>query len=170
MKTLKDSILLALLLSLCLAVPLQAARIKDIAGIGGVRDNQLVGYGVVVGLLGTGDNVKNGFTKETISNMLSRHGMAMQDRTLKAKNIAAVMVTANLPAFAKTGARIDVTVSSMGDASSLQGGQLIMTPLRAGNGQVYAVAQGSLVIGGFSAGGANAGAAKNPTNVGIVPN
>jgi flagellar P-ring protein precursor FlgI len=148
----------------------QAARIKDIAGIGGVRGNQLIGYGLVVGLMGTGDDVKNGFTRETIANMLSRHGLSMRDRQPKAKNIAAVMVTSQLPAFAKTGSRIDVTVSSIGDATSLQGGTLLMTPLRAADGQVYAVAQGSLVLGGFSAGGAGASVTKNQTNVAIISN
>lgn len=152
------------------AFPLQAARIKDISSIGGVRENQLIGYGLVVGLMGTGDDVKNGFTKETIANMLSRHGLSMRDRTLKSKNIAAVMVTAILPPFAKTGARIDVTVSSIGDATSLSGGQLLMTPLRAVDGEIYALAQGPLVLGGFSAGGANASVTKNQTNVGIIAN
>jgi flagellar P-ring protein precursor FlgI len=147
-----------------------AARIKDIAGIGGVRENQLIGYGLVVGLMGTGDDVKNGFTKETIANMLSRHGMSMRGRDPKAKNVASVMVTAQLPPFAKTGTRIDVTASSMGDATSLQGGTLMMTPLRAADGEVYAVAQGSLVLGGFSAGGANASVTKNQTNVAIIAN
>ena len=150
--------------------PLQAARIKDISAIGGVRENQLIGYGLVVGLMGTGDDVKNGFTKETIANMLSRHGLSMRDRSLKSKNIAAVMVTAILPPFAKTGARIDVTVSSIGDATSLSGGQLLMTPLRAVDGEIYALAQGPLVLGGFSAGGANASVTKNQTNVGIIAN
>jgi len=147
-----------------------AARIKDIAGIGGVRENQLIGYGLVVGLMGTGDDVKNGFTKETIANMLSRHGMSMRGRDIKAKNVAAVMVTAKLPPFAKNGVRIDVTVSSMGDATSLQGGTLMMTPLRAADGEVYAVSQGPLVLGGFSAGGANASVTKNQTNVAIIAN
>jgi len=163
---------------LLLAEPLWAARIKDIASIGGVRTNQLVGYGLVVGLMGTGDDVKNGFTRETIANLLSRQGLSIRsrdpaillDRDLKAKNVAAVMVTATLPAFAKNGTRIDALVSSMGDATSMQGGTLIMTPLRAPNGEVYAVAQGGLVIGGFSAVGANASATKNQTNVGLIPN
>lgn len=159
-----------LLILLFLTANAQAARIKDIAGIGGVRDNQLIGYGLVVGLMGTGDNVKNGFTRETIANMLSRQGMSMRDRTPNSKNIAAVMVTAQLPPFARVGARIDVTVSSIGDASSLQGGQLLMTPLRAVNGDVYAIAQGALVLGGFSANGANASMTKNQTNVAIVAN
>lgn len=150
--------------------PIQAARIKDISAIGGVRENQLIGYGLVVGLMGTGDDVKNGFTKETIANMLSRHGLSMRDRSLKSKNIAAVMVTAILPPFARTGARIDVTVSSIGDATSLSGGQLLMTPLRAVDSEIYALAQGPLVLGGFSAGGANASVTKNQTNVGIIAN
>jgi flagellar P-ring protein precursor FlgI len=163
----------AVVLIACLVIQaavVHAARIKDIAGIGGVRDNQLIGYGLVVGLMGTGDDVKNGFTKETIANMLSRYGMSMKDRSPKSKNIASVMVTAHLPAFAKTGTRIDVTVSSIGDATSLQGGQLIMTPLKAANGEVYAVAQGALVLGGFSASGANASMTKNQTNVAIIAN
>ena len=161
---------LAVVLFLAEALPVQAARIKDIAGFGGVRENQLLGYGLVVGLMGTGDDVKNGFTKETIANMLSRQGISMRDKTPKAKNIASVMVTAQLPPFAKTGTRIDVTVSSIGDATSLQGGQLLMTPLRAVDGEVYALAQGPLLIGGFSAGGANASVTKNQTNVGIIAN
>jgi flagellar P-ring protein precursor FlgI len=163
------AILLSLLL-LISVVPLEAARIKDIASIGGVRQNQLIGYGLVVGLMGTGDDVKNGFTRETIANMLSRQGLSMRDRQLKAKNIAAVMVTALLPPFARTGSRIDVTVSSIGDATSLQGGTLLMTPLRAADGNVYAVAQGALVLGGFSAGGAGATVSKNQTNVAIIAN
>lgn len=171
-------IALIMICLLLVAEPLWAARIKDIAAIGGVRTNQLVGYGLVVGLMGTGDDVKNGFTRETIANMLSRQGLSIRsrdpaillDRDLKAKNVASVMVTATLPAFAKNGTRIDALVSSMGDATSMQGGTLIMTPLRAPNGDIYAVAQGGLVIGGFSAGGANASAMKNQTNVGVIPN
>ena len=147
-----------------------AARIKDIAGIGGVRENQLIGYGLIVGLMGTGDDPKNGFTRETIANLLRRQGMNMTGKDPKPKNIAAVMLTAQLPPFAKTGTRIDVTVSSIGDATSLQGGTLLMTPLRAADGEVYAVAQGPLIIGGFSAGGANASMTKNHTNVGIIAN
>jgi flagellar P-ring protein precursor FlgI len=158
------------LLLLTETFPLQAARIKDISSIGGVRENQLIGYSLVVGLMGTGDVIINGFTRETIANMLTRQGLSMRDRTLKTKNIAAVMVTANLPPFAKTGSRMDVTVSSMGDATSLSGGQLLMTPLRAADGEIYALAQGPLVIGGFSAGGANASVTKNQTNVGIIVN
>lgn len=166
----KRYLILSVILFLLVASAVHAARIKDIAGIGGVRENQLIGYGLVVGLMGTGDDVKNGFTKETIANMLSRHGMSMRGRDIKAKNVAAVMVTAQLPPFAKTGVRIDVTVSSMGDATSLQGGTLMMTPLRAADGEVYAVSQGALVLGGFSAGGANASVTKNQTNVAIIVN
>ncbi|MBE0558845.1 MAG: flagellar basal body P-ring protein FlgI, partial [Proteobacteria bacterium] len=108
----------------------QAARIKDIAAISGVRENHLLGYGMIVGLAGTGDDVKNGFTKESLSNLLSRQGLTMKDKDVKADNVAAVMVTASLPPFAKIGARIDVTVSSVGNAKSLQGGTLLMTPLK----------------------------------------
>ena len=155
---------------LLLATAADAARIKDIAGIGGVRENQLIGFGLVVGLMGTGDDPKNGFTRETIANLLRRQGMNMTGRDPKPKNIAAVMITAQLPPFAKTGTRIDVTVSSVGDATSLQGGTLLMTPLRAADGDVYAVAQGALILGGFSAGGANATMTKNQTNVAIIGN
>ena len=159
-------------LTLMLAASVQAARIKDIAGIGGVRENQLVGYGLVVGLMQTGDNVMNGFSRETIANMLSKQGLNMKDRIslVKAKNTASVMVTANLPPFSRNGSKIDCQVSSMGDATSLQGGTLIMTPLRAADGEIYAVCQGGVFIGGFSAGGANASVTKNQTNVGVVPN
>lgn len=164
----------ALVLTVFLLAPAaaSAARLKDIAAIGGVRENQLFGYGLVVGLMGTGDDVKNGFTRDTIANLLSRQGLAMRDKsaTLKAKNVAAVMVTANLPRFAKVGSRMDVTVSSMGDATSLQGGTLLMTPLKGADGEVYGVAQGAVAIGGFSASGAGASAVKNQTNVGIISN
>ncbi|TSA46787.1 MAG: flagellar basal body P-ring protein FlgI [Deltaproteobacteria bacterium] len=149
---------------------LWAARIKDISAIGGVRGNPLVGYGLVVGLQGTGDDLKNGFTMATIANILSRHGLSMRDKTLKSKNIASVMVTATLPPFFRPGARIDVTVSSIGDATSLSGGQLLITPLRSVDGEIYAIAQGPLVLGGFSAGGANASMTKNQTNVAIITN
>jgi flagellar P-ring protein precursor FlgI len=147
-----------------------AARIKDIASISGVRDNQLVGYGLVVGLAGTGDDVKNGFTGESLANMLTRQGLTMKSKTMKANNSAAVMLTATLPPFAKTGGRIDVMVSSIGDAKSLQGGTLPMTPLRGADGEIYAVVQGPVTIGGYSAGGAGGSAAKNHLNVGRIVN
>jgi len=149
----------------------EAARIKDIASIGGIRDNQLIGYGLVVGLAGTGDDVKNGFTRETLSNLLIRQGLSTRDRILTSKNIAAVMVTAQLPPFAKNGSKIDVTVSSLGDAKSLQGGTLLMTPLRGADGEIYAVAQGAVTIGGFSAAGASGSSvSKNHTTAGTIAN
>ncbi|MHB8829990.1 MAG: flagellar basal body P-ring protein FlgI [Syntrophales bacterium] len=146
----------------------QGARIKDIAGISGVRDNQLIGYGLVVGLAGTGDDVKNGFTAETMKNMLGRQGIAMRDKTVKAKNAAAVMVTATLHPFAKVGNAIDILVSSLGDAKSLYGGTLLMTPLRGADGAVYAIAQGPVVLGGFSAGGGGGGSVKNHPGAGRI--
>jgi flagellar P-ring protein precursor FlgI len=149
------------------------ARIKDIAAIGGVRDNQLIGYGVVVGLAGTGDDLtKNLFTAASLANIMNRQGVSMKDKTaaLKADNIASVMVTATLPPFAKNGSKIDVMVSSIGSAKSLQGGTLLMTPLRGADGEVYAVAQGAVSLGGYSAGGAGASAVKNHTRVGAVAN
>ncbi len=161
-----------ILLCVIFADSVHAARIKDIASIGGVRDNQLIGYGLVVGLNGTGDDVKNGFTKETLINMLSRQGIAIpKDKDVKANNIAAVMVTAKFPPFAKQGTRIDVDVSSIGDAKSLQGGTLPMTPLRGADGEIYAVAQGAVTIGGFAAGGAaGGGITKNHTTAGRITN
>jgi len=164
---------MVLMAALLLPSAAGAARIKDIASIGGIRDNQLVGYGLVVGLMNSGDSIKNGFTKETLSNMLSRQGLAMRDKDLKSNNIAAVMVTAVLPPFAKTGAKLDVMVSSLGDAKSLLGGTLLMTPLRGANDEIYAVAQGAVTIGGFLAGGnSNSGSAvgKNHTTVGYITN
>ncbi|OPL13766.1 MAG: flagellar biosynthesis protein FlgA [delta proteobacterium MLS_D] len=162
--------LLAFLAVVLFATSAPGARIKDIADIGGVRDNQLVGYGLIVGLSDTGDSMRTGFTDQTLSNLLSRQGLSMKNKDLRAANIASVMVTASLPAFAKIGNRIDVTVSSIGDAESLQGGTLIMTPLRGADGHVYAVAQGSVVIGGFSAGSGGSGVSKNHTTVGSIPN
>jgi flagellar P-ring protein FlgI len=150
-----------------------AARIKDIAAIGGVRDNQLIGYGVIVGLAGTGDDLaKNLFTRASLANIMNRQGVSMKDQTsaLKADNIAAVMVTATLPPFVKNGSKIDVMVSSVGSAKSLQGGTLLMTALRGADGEVYAVAQGAISLGGYSTGGAAGGAVKNHTRVGRISN
>jgi flagellar P-ring protein precursor FlgI len=146
-----------------------AARIKDVSSIGGVRDNQLVGYGLVIGLAGTGDDIENGFTKETLANMLSRQGLGMKEaarKDLSSDNVASVMISAELPPFAKVGSRIDVTVSSIGDANSLRGGTLLMTPLKGADGRVYAVAQGSVSTGGFAAGGGGAKVSKNHPTVG----
>jgi len=160
-----------LLLAVFLLSTAEAARIKDIASIGGIRDNQLIGYGLVVGLAGTGDDVKNGFTRETLSNLLTRQGLSTRDRVLTSKNIAAVMVTAQLPPFAKIGSKLDVTVSSLGDAKSLQGGTLLMTPLKGADGEIYAVAQGAVTIGGFTATGASGSSvSKNHTTAGTIAN
>jgi flagellar P-ring protein precursor FlgI len=131
------------------------ARIKDISNLQGVRDNQLVGYGLVVGLNGTGDTLRNSpFTGQSVQSMLDRMGIRIRNSQLRTRNIAAVVVTADLPPFIGEGAKIDVTVSSLGDASSLQGGTLIVTPLGGPNGEVYAVAQGPVIVSGFSAKGA----------------
>jgi flagellar P-ring protein precursor FlgI len=133
-----------------------APRIKDIADFEGVRENQLVGYGLVVGLAGSGDSLRNSpFTRQSLQAMLERLGVNAAAGNLNTKNVAAVMVTANLPPFAAQGSRIDVTVSALGDARSLAGGQLLVTPLMGADQQVYAVAQGALAIGGFSAQGAS---------------
>jgi flagellar P-ring protein precursor FlgI len=133
---------------------LALSRVKDLASIEGVRQNQLVGYGIVVGLNGTGDTLNNiPFTKQSLQAMLERLGVNTRGATMRTQNLAAVMVTASLPPFAAQGTRIDVTVSSLGDAKSLQGGTLLVTPLLGADGEVYALAQGSVAIAGFSAEG-----------------
>jgi flagellar P-ring protein precursor FlgI len=135
----------AVILILCVPVSAGAtSRIKDLANIEGVRQNQLIGYGLVVGLNGTGDTLNNiPFTKQSLTAMLERLGVNIRGQTIRTGNVAAVMVTANLPAFGTQGTRIDVTVSAMGDSKSLQGGTLLVTPLLGADGNVYAVAQGS---------------------------
>ncbi len=142
------------------------SRIKDLANIEGVRQNQLIGYGLVVGLNGTGDTLNNiPFTKQSLQAMLERMGVNIRGTTIRTGNVAAVMVTGNLPPFATQGTRMDITVSALGDAKSLQGGTLLVTPLLGADGNVYAVGQGSLTIGGFSAEGAAASVTKGvPTN------
>ena len=145
------------------------ARIKDIATVQGVRSNQLFGYGLVVGLEGTGDGSSSLFTVSSIVNMLRRQGINVPIDQTRVKNVAAVMVTADLPAFAKEGSPIDVTVSSMGDAKSLQGGTLLQTPLMAATGEVYAAAQGALSIGGFNFEAGGSKVQKNHVNVGRIP-
>jgi len=147
------------------------SRVKDMASIEGVRSNQLVGYGIVVGLNGTGDTLNNiPFTKQSLQAMLERLGVNTRGATMRTQNLAAVMVTANLPAFATQGNRMDITVSSLGDAKSLQGGTLLVTPLLGADGEVYALAQGSVAIAGFSAEGDAAKITRGvPTN-GRVPN
>ena len=148
-------ILIAALAALFAALPAGAdSRIKDIADVEGVRENQLVGYGLVVGLDGSGDSLRNSvFTRQSLTAMLEEFNVNTRDANLNTRNVAAVMVTANLPAFATAGTRMDVTVSAIGDASSLQGGMLIATPLIDSNGQAYAVAQGPVAVGGFEAAG-----------------
>jgi flagellar P-ring protein precursor FlgI len=147
-----------------------AARIKDIANIRGVRQNQLFGYGLVVGLDGSGDGTKSLFTVQSLASMLEKMGVTIDPDDLKVKNVAAVMITADLPPFARTGSRIDVLVNSIGDAKNLQGGTLLLTPLKGADGKVYAVAQGPVSTGGFSYGkGTGTGVQKNfPTVANIV--
>jgi flagellar P-ring protein precursor FlgI len=162
-----------ILISLLFAGSLEAAsRIKDVAAFEGVRDNQLFGYGLVVGLAGTGDGTQTYFSTQTIANMLERNGITIDPGRMRTKNVAAVMVTANLPPFARQGSTIDVVVSSLGDAKSLQGGVLIMTPLQAADSQVYAVAQGQIALGGYSAasGGGGARTQVNHPTVGRISN
>ena len=162
-------------LALGLAVPVSPAhatsRIKDLANVEGVRQNQLVGYGLVVGLNGTGDTLNNiPFTKQSLQAMLERMGVNIRGATIRTGNVAAVMVTGNLPAFATQGTRMDVTVSALGDAKSLQGGTLLVTPLLGADGNVYAVAQGSLAIGGFQAEGDAAKITRGVPTVGRIAN
>ncbi len=166
------SIGLALIAALLWTAPAGAAsRLKDLASVEGVRDNQLIGYGLVVGLNGTGDTINNSpFTKQSITAMLERLGVNIRGQTLNLKNVAAVMVTANLPAFSTQGTRIDVTVSALGDAKNLQGGTLLVTPLLGADGNVYAVAQGSLAISGFQAEGEAARITRGVPTVGRISN
>ena len=163
--------LLALSLFGLLTGPLHAqSRLKDIAVVQGVRGNQLVGYGLVVGLDGTGDGSNVAFTPQTVASMLQKFGVTVPTGAMQLKNVAAVMVTANLPPFVHNGGSIDVTVSSLGDAKSLQGGTLLQTPLQAANGLVCAAAQGPISVGGFLAGGGAGGSVtKNHVTAGRVP-
>ena len=148
----------------------RAARIKDMANIKGVRSNQLVGYGLVVGLDGTGDGKKSKFTIQSMVSMLEQMGISVGEKDVTLSNVAAVMVTADLPPFTRSGSRIDALVSSIGDASNLQGGTLLLTPLKAVNGKVYAVAQGPVVTGGFSASGSGGSVQKNFPTAGRILN
>lgn len=162
-----------LLLGLCgmLAVPVRAStRVKDVARVQGVRDNQLVGYGLIVGLNKTGDRRQTIFSTQSLINMLEKMGITVISKDIRVENIAAVMVTAELSPFSRSGSRIDCTVSSIGDAKSLQGGVLVQTPLKAANGQVYAVAQGPVAIGGFTAGNSANGVQVNHPTVGKIVN
>jgi len=163
---------LAAVLILCVPVSAGAtSRIKDLANVEGVRQNQLIGYGLVVGLNGTGDTLNNiPFTKQSLTAMLERLGVNIRGQTLRTGNVAAVMVTANLPPFGTQGTRLDVTVSALGDSKSLQGGTLLVTPLLGADGNVYAVAQGSVAIGGFQAEGDAAKITRGVPTVGRIAN
>jgi flagellar P-ring protein precursor FlgI len=162
-------LMLALMLAL-MSASAWAERIKDLASVQGVRNNQLVGYGLVFGLDGTGDQTtQTPFTQQSIINMLAQLGTTLATtQSLQLKNVAAVMVTASLPPFARIGQQIDVTVSSMGNAKSLRGGTLVMTPLKGADGQIYAQAQGSLLVGGAGASGAGSKVAINHLSAGRV--
>ncbi len=157
------------LLSAALVAPALAVRLKDIASFSGVRTNELVGYGLVVGLSGTGDGTSSQFTIRSMVNMLDKMGVQVSPSAIKPKNVAAVMVTAKMPASAKPGSNLDIAVSSLGDAKSLLGGVLLLTPLKGVDGQIYALAQGPLTIGGFTASGEAATAQKNISTVGRIP-
>src|SRR5271155_793414 len=148
-----------------------ATRLKDLTSIEGVRDNQLVGYGLVVGLNGTGDSQQTVFSAQSLTNLLARMGVAVTPTTIAVHNTAAVFVTADLPPFAQPGTRIDITVGAIGDSKNLQGGILVMTALKGADGQTYAAAQGSVITGGFvAAGGRGNTRALNHPTAGRVPN
>lgn len=162
------------ILLLAALMPLQAAeqktRLKDLVSIEGIRDNQLVGYGIVVGLNRTGDSQQTIFSAQSLTNLLARMGVAVSPTLIMVRNTAAVLVTADLPPFAQPGTRMDISVATVGDSTNLQGGILVLTPLKASNGQVYAVGQGSVVTGGFLAGrGGNTRGLNHPTS-GRIPN
>ncbi len=146
-------------------------RIRDIVDVEGIRQNDLVGYGIVVGLNGTGDTVKNSpFTEDSLSYMLERLGVNVQGEEIKPKNVAAVLVTATLPSFSRTGSSVDVTVASIGDAKSLEGGTLILTPLKGADNEVYAVAQGSIIVSGIDVQAQGARETRGTPTTGAVPN
>jgi flagellar P-ring protein precursor FlgI len=147
----------------------ETVRVRDIARIESVRANQIVGYGLVVGLSGSGDTQQSPFTIQAVVSMLQRFGVTVDLKKIKTKNAAAVVVTAEVPAFYKNGSKLDVTVSSLGDATSLQGGTLLQTPLLGADEQIYAVAQGAVSIGGFSAGSGGSSTSKNHPTTGRVP-
>ncbi len=169
MKTFRISLLLILAAALLGPTVAQASRIKDIATLQGVRENQLIGYGLVVGLNGSGDSASTQFTIQSLVNMLERLGVSVSQSQVKVANVAAVMVTAELPPFAKAGNGVDVLISSLGDAKSLAGGTLLMTPLKGPDGQVYAVAQGPVLVGSLSFGGKAAKVQTNHPTVGRIP-
>jgi len=169
----KSLALFCLVLTVFLAVSPaggETVRIKDITEVEGVRGNQLVGYGLVVGLAGSGDSRNSLFTNQALANMLEKMGIAVDSQAVRARNVASVIITAELPPFVQSGEEIDVTVSSLGDAKTLQGGVLLLTPLKAVDGKVYAVAQGPLSIGGFNVGGGGGNVVQqNHPTVGMIP-
>jgi flagellar P-ring protein FlgI len=170
-RTIWAAVLAAMMLAGAVAPAGATSRIKDLANIEGVRQNQLIGYGLVVGLNGTGDTLNNiPFTRQSLQAMLERLGVNVRGAQMRTGNVAAVMVTANLPAFATQGTRMDVTVSALGDSKSLQGGTLLVTPLLGADGNVYAVAQGSLAISGFQAEGDAAKIVRGVPTVGRISN
>jgi flagellar P-ring protein precursor FlgI len=156
------------LLYVCLAAA-PPVRIKELAALEGVRENQLLGYGLVVGLNGTGDKRQTFFSAQSLTNLLERMGVTVPPQAILVRNTAAVMVTATLPAYAQPGRRIDVTAAALGDAQNLQGGILLLTPLKGADGQIYAVAQGAVVTGGFVAGGGPATQTLNHPTAGRIP-
>ncbi|WP_108662715.1 flagellar basal body P-ring protein FlgI [Acuticoccus kandeliae] len=163
--------LLPVLELLAAIAPAGATRVKDITTVQGVRDNQLIGYGLVIGLQGTGDTLRNApFTEQALKSMLDRMGVAVRGVPLRAQNVAAVTVTATLPPFVGIGSRIDVSLGSIGDATSLRGGTLVVTPLTGGDGQVYAVAQGPVQASGVNVQGAAADLTQGVATAGRIPN
>lgn len=168
MKRRAITIITVIVAAACMCQTALGARIKDVASIKGVRSNQLVGYGLVVGLDGTGDKQQTRFTIQSLVNMLEDMGIRVDKSLVKVKNVAAVMVTANMPPFSRIGNRLDVLVSSIGDAKSLVGGTLLMTPLKGVDGNVYALAQGPISIGGVGAGGGGGGVTVNHLLAGRV--
>jgi flagellar P-ring protein FlgI len=159
---------LGLILAIATSAPC-ATRLKDLVSVEGVRENQLIGYGLVVGLRGTGDRQQTVFSVQSLTNLLQQMGVSVPSTAIRVNNVAAVMVTSALPAFGQPGARIDVTAAAIGDASSLQGGLLLLTSLKGIDGQVYAIAQGPLLTGGFSAGGGGSSQTVGHPTVGRVP-
>jgi len=170
-RTLRLAFVALAVLACAVSTATATSRIKDLASIEGIRQNQLIGYGLVVGLNGTGDTLNNSpFTKQSLQGMLERLGVNIRGQQIRTGNVAAVMVTANLPPFATQGTRMDVTASALGDAKSLLGGTLLVTPLLGADGNVYAVAQGSLAIGGFQVEGEAAKVTRGVPTVGRLPN
>ena len=162
-------VMLALVVLFALGTPTaDAARLKDMASVKGVRSNQIIGYGLVVGLRGTGDKAGARFTTQSLRSLLSKMGIALDPNAIRVANVAAVMVTADLPPFARTGTEIDAVVSSIGDAQSLEGGMLLMTPLLGNDGEIYAIAQGAVAVGGFSVEGGGAAVSQNHPTVGTL--